>query len=523
MVQAFARSADPTLALGSLVRLLDVGRRPARPGRGTAGRPACAIGWPPCSGAAPRSASTSSDTPSIGTHSTTTGSDTSRPSVLGLREALLVSVGADPLAHRPRSAMPLAVAYDALRVEYRRHLLRLAARDLGGHLAVGDVAAELADLAAATLEAGLAIARAEIGGARGHRAARGGRHGQVRRARAQLRQRRRRDLRRRAGARRRRGDGDRRTASRLAAAPGPGLQQHDRARARSGRSTLRCGRRATPGRWSDRWPAIARTTSGGRRPGSSRRCSRRGRSPGTSTSGSDFVDAVRPDGVAGGEPARSSSPTCRRCGDGSSRRIPASHAERQLKLGPGGLRDVEFAVQLLQLVHGRGDETLRSGTTLVALDALSAGGYVGREDGAELRAAYEFLRSLEHRIQLFRLRRTQLLPEGEDDLRRLGRSLGFRSDPARELHERVAPAHPRGAPAAREAVLPPAAVCGRAAARPAGAADARGRAGATRRARLRRPGGGAAPSRGAHDRRQPSRRDPAHAAPGTARLVRRRR
>src|SRR5687768_10212923 len=115
--------------------------------------------------------------------------------------------------------------------------------------------------------------------------------------------------------------------------------------------------------------------------------------------------------------------------------IPARHVDRQLKLGPGGLRDVEFAVQLLQLVHGRGDETLRSGSTLVALEALSAGGYVGREDGAELRAAYEFLRSLEHRIQLFQLRRTQLLPEGEDDLRRLGRSLGFRSDPARELRD----------------------------------------------------------------------------------------
>ena len=47
--------------------------------------------------------------------------------------------------------------------------------------------------------------------------------------------------------------------------------------------------------------------------------------------------------------------------------IRPGEADRQLKLGPGGLRDVEFAVQLLQLVHGRTDESLRSGTTLTAL------------------------------------------------------------------------------------------------------------------------------------------------------------
>ncbi|MGK5630735.1 bifunctional [glutamine synthetase] adenylyltransferase/[glutamine synthetase]-adenylyl-L-tyrosine phosphorylase [Streptomyces sp. URMC 123] len=103
--------------------------------------------------------------------------------------------------------------------------------------------------------------------------------------------------------------------------------------------------------------------------------------------------------------------------------IPVAQLERELKLGPGGLRDVEFAVQLLQLVHGRTDATLRSGTTLDALAALAAGGYVGRADAAALDAAYRFLRSLEHRIQLQKLRRTHLMPEGEADQRRLGRSL----------------------------------------------------------------------------------------------------
>ncbi|MFG2781548.1 bifunctional [glutamine synthetase] adenylyltransferase/[glutamine synthetase]-adenylyl-L-tyrosine phosphorylase [Streptomyces prunicolor] len=114
--------------------------------------------------------------------------------------------------------------------------------------------------------------------------------------------------------------------------------------------------------------------------------------------------------------------------------IPAAEIDRELKLAPGGLRDVEFAVQLLQLVHGRADTSLRSGTTLVALEALAAGGYVGREDAARLDDAYRFLRTMEHRIQLYRLRRTHLVPVDEVDQRRLGRSMGLRTDPVAELN-----------------------------------------------------------------------------------------
>ncbi|MEU5087839.1 bifunctional [glutamine synthetase] adenylyltransferase/[glutamine synthetase]-adenylyl-L-tyrosine phosphorylase [Streptomyces sp. NPDC021356] len=113
--------------------------------------------------------------------------------------------------------------------------------------------------------------------------------------------------------------------------------------------------------------------------------------------------------------------------------IPVGEVERELKLGPGGLRDVEFAVQLLQLVHGRADASLRSGTTLDALQALAAGGYVGRADAGRLDEAYRFLRFMEHRIQLYRLRRTHLLPEDDAGLRRLGRSLGLRADPVADL------------------------------------------------------------------------------------------
>jgi glutamate-ammonia-ligase adenylyltransferase len=116
------------------------------------------------------------------------------------------------------------------------------------------------------------------------------------------------------------------------------------------------------------------------------------------------------------------------------RNIPAAQVDRELKLGPGGLRDVEFAVQLLQLVHGRTDLSLRSGTTLTALADLAAGGYVGRTDAASLDDAYRFLRLMEHRIQLQKMRRTHLVPDDEAGLRRLGRGLGFRADPVAELN-----------------------------------------------------------------------------------------
>jgi glutamate-ammonia-ligase adenylyltransferase len=129
--------------------------------------------------------------------------------------------------------------------------------------------------------------------------------------------------------------------------------------------------------------------------------------------------------------------------------VPAAEVDREVKLGPGGLRDVEFAVQLLQLVHGRSDTSIRSSNTLVALRLLAAGGYIGRDDGATLASAYQFLRAVEHRLQLQQLRRTHLLPNDARELRRLARAMGFRDVDAwrheydahtravRRLHEKL--------------------------------------------------------------------------------------
>ena len=110
--------------------------------------------------------------------------------------------------------------------------------------------------------------------------------------------------------------------------------------------------------------------------------------------------------------------------------VPVELRDRELKLGRGSLRDVEFAVQLLQLVHGRDDESLHVLSTVDALAALGVGGYIGREDAANLTASYEFLRLLEHRLQLQRLRRTHTLPDPDDDaaVRWLARAAHVRGD-----------------------------------------------------------------------------------------------
>lgn len=102
--------------------------------------------------------------------------------------------------------------------------------------------------------------------------------------------------------------------------------------------------------------------------------------------------------------------------------IGSDEIHYQVKLGPGGLRDIEFTVQLLQLVHGLQDDLVRQPATIPALTALTERGYVGRAELLELAEDYRILRLLEHRIQLRFLTRTHLMPRDEASQRVLARA-----------------------------------------------------------------------------------------------------
>ncbi|HYJ28165.1 MAG TPA: bifunctional glutamine-synthetase adenylyltransferase/deadenyltransferase, partial [Nocardioides sp.] len=336
-----------------------------------------------------------------------------RTPAYAVREAMLTAVDADPQAGAPVAGLPDAQAVDALRVEYRRILLRLAARDLAHHVGIDDAAAEISDLAAATLEAALAVARARVGETAG--AARlavvamgkcgghelnyvsdvdvvyvfepteGADEGVALRAATQLAS----HLMRICSDHTREG-----TIWPVDANLRPEGSQGPLVR------TL-ASHRGYYEKWAKTWEFQALLKA---RPVA-----------GDLELGRAYLDMIEPMvwSVAerGGFVADVQAMR-RRVVD----HIPAHEAERQIKLGSGGLRDVEFAVQLLQLVHGRADPTLREGATLSALTRLTDGGYVGREDGEKLHEAYAFLRTLEHRIQLHQLRRTHVLPEDEASL-----------------------------------------------------------------------------------------------------------
>ncbi|MDF2710302.1 bifunctional [glutamine synthetase] adenylyltransferase/[glutamine synthetase]-adenylyl-L-tyrosine phosphorylase [Nonomuraea muscovyensis] len=348
------------------------------------------------------------------------------------RDELLRAVGGDPADPSPRAAEPAALA--ALRVAYRGRLTRVAARDLTGEATLGEVTGELSDLAGAALEAALAIARSELPA--------GDDCDDVRLAVIGMGK---------AGARElnyisdvdvifvaepREGADETkalRAATRLAqammracsaATPEGSLWEVDAGLRPEGRSgplvrTL-ASHLAYYRRWAKTWEFQALLKA---RP-----------MAGDLELGAAYVEAVN-------ELVWSAATRDNFVEDVQAmrRRVEAhvrAEGDRQLKLGPGGLRDIEFAVQLLQLVHGRLDPLLRRRATLPALAALSRGGYVGRDDSRGLAEAYTFLRQVEHLLQLHRLRRTHVLPEDPGALRRLGRALGMQADPVGEFTAR---------------------------------------------------------------------------------------
>ena len=119
-------------------------------------------------------------------------------------------------------------------------------------------------------------------------------------------------------------------------------------------------------------------------------------------------------------------------------------ADNDVKLGPGGIRDIEFSIQLLQLVHGGNDPTVRSGNSLEALASLVDGGYVADDDGAGLSVAYGWLRNVEHRLQLWQERQVHHLPADPESRTRIAYTMGFKDSPSagalnrfEERHEAV--------------------------------------------------------------------------------------
>ena len=374
------------------------------------------------------------------------GAAAAAPAAATHRARLLAAVGADPEHPWPRARGDGPEVLDALRVAYRRALLVLAARDLTDTVTVEDATAELADLAAAGLDAGLAVARAGLAPTAPP----------VRLAVIGMGK---------CGGRELNyvSDVDVVFVAEPAAAPAPAADD-DAPAAGTADTTGRpasepseqaallaatrlaeglvraCGTRTSEGllfqvdvglRPEGRDGALVRTLASHRayywrwaRTWEFQALLKARPVAGDLDLGAEFCAMVGPMvWAAASRPGFVADIRAMR------RRVEASlssrEASRNIKLGPGGLRDVEFAVQLLQLVHGRTDTKLHARATLHAIDGLARGGYISRRDATTLADAYRFLRAVEHRLQLRQLRRTHVLPRDPAELRWLGRSLGM--------------------------------------------------------------------------------------------------
>ncbi len=117
-------------------------------------------------------------------------------------------------------------------------------------------------------------------------------------------------------------------------------------------------------------------------------------------------------------------------------RRAAGHPERanDVKLSRGGIREIEFTVQLLQVVRGGQFPELRTRPTLDALPRLARAGLMPADTAAQLAQAYVFLRRVEHRIQYLDDQQTHVLPTQDDDLAWIARTMGY-ADCCPFLHE----------------------------------------------------------------------------------------
>ena len=178
------------------------------------------------------------------------------------------------------------------------------------------------------------------------------------------------------------------------------------------------------------WPPTRPTGTAGPRPGSSRPCSKPGRWPATAALGDPFLDGGRHPGVEPPVRGRRAAPGAGHEAPGRGPAGPPGPASgTEFKRGPGGIRDVEFAVQLLQMVHGRADPTLRvAGAPSPASSASAPAATSPPEDAAHLGEAYRFLRTVEHRLQLREDQQVAPGPGRPYQRMQLARILGYRDD-----------------------------------------------------------------------------------------------
>jgi glutamate-ammonia-ligase adenylyltransferase len=106
-----------------------------------------------------------------------------------------------------------------------------------------------------------------------------------------------------------------------------------------------------------------------------------------------------------------------------------------VKLGAGGIREIEFFCQALQLIHAGKDASIRERNTLKTLSALLSRKYIKEDEERLLRDAYRFLRDLEHRIQIVEGRQSQAIPPSPDALERLARMMGFKDAAGKKAGE----------------------------------------------------------------------------------------
>jgi glutamate-ammonia-ligase adenylyltransferase len=114
------------------------------------------------------------------------------------------------------------------------------------------------------------------------------------------------------------------------------------------------------------------------------------------------------------------------------------HGRDNVKLGTGGIREIEFLVQALQLLYGGDDPWLRERHSLKAIFRLTERGYLAPALGRTLSEAYVHLRTVEHRLQILHEFQTHMLPGDLGELGRLARRLGIDAPPPRR--------DPRGPP-----------------------------------------------------------------------------